>query len=284
MTAASKEMTTTVAKSELSKVKLGSLVVDDDLNVRQTYNEAHIQSLATSIAKVGVTRPLTVSREVSGDKYTLLGGFCRVRAIKSLYPDSWQDVEVPVSIVVAKSPEELLQFNIGDDESAEPPKRSEVAKRLYYMVEEVGIKQSKLAEKTGLSQADVSKMVSVMKKLHPDILAEWEAAPTRAEEIPFALLYNWSQFKADAQLQALSHYKSPPLLDEEVEEEEEEPEAKPKRKPRSEEREIMHKVRTKKEVENELARYLDIEERTEAQEAVRKTLEWCLSERKTIRV
>jgi len=275
---------TTVARSELAKVLLSEIHINEDLNVRKTYGEAHIKELSVSIAKVGISRPLTVSKSDNG--YTLLGGFCRVRAVQALYPDTWQTVTVPVSVVVAKTPEELMQFNLGDDESAEQPKRSEVADRLYYMVEEVGIKQAKLAEKTGISQADISKMVSVMRKLHPDVIQEWKSAPSRDTEIPFAMLYNWSQYKPEQQLEALEHYKSPPLVGDpegegESEEEQEGEEKEPKKRAA---KEILHKVRTKKEIKDELAKYLELEELTEGQQAVRKALEWCLSERKTIRL
>lgn len=273
-----------VAKTELLKVALGSIIVDDNLNVRQTYTESHIQDLAKSIGKVGILRPLTVARKDDGT-YMLMGGFCRVRAVKVLYPDTWQEIEVPVSIVTARSPEEILQYNIGDDESAEPPKRSEVAERLNYLVSDVGIKQAKLAERTGISQADVSKMISVVRKLHPDILDAWKAAPTRAEEIPFALLYNWCQFKPEQQLSAFEHYKAPPSEEDFVEsDEEQEPEAGPKRKKKAEDKEILRKVRTKKEIETELQRFAEIEEPTEAQVVARKVLEWVISDRRTIRV
>lgn len=273
-----------VAKTELLKVTLGTIAVDDSLNVRQTYTDSHIAELAKSIEKVGILRPLTVAKRGEND-YVLMGGFCRVRAVKLLYPEAWQTIEVPVSVVTAKSPEEILQFNIGDDESAEPPKRSEVADRLNYLVSDVGIKQAKLAERTGISQADVSKMISVVRKLHPDILAAWREAPTRAEEIPFALLYNWCQFKPEQQLAAFEHYKAPPVETVEGEDEGEgEDEAGPKRRKKNENKEILRKVRTKKEIEAELQKYLDMEELSETQDVVRKVLEWVLSERKTIRV
>jgi len=282
-----KETAASVAKTELLKVALGSIVVDDALNVRQTYTETHIEELAKSISKVGILRPLTVARK-EGDTFMLMGGFCRVRAVKALYPDNWKQIEVPVSIVTAKTPEEILQFNIGDDESAEPPKRSEVAERLNYLVSDVGIKQSKLAERTGISQADVSKMISVVRKLHPDILEAWKAAPTRAEEIPFALLYNWCQFKPEQQIAAFEHYKAPPaeeVVDEvEVEGEGEGDGSEPKKRKKNENKEILRKVRTKREIEAELQKYLDMEALTEQQDVVRKVLEWVLSERKTIRV
>lgn len=285
MTTTAKE--TTVARSELAKVLLSEIHINEDLNVRKTYNDPHIKELAISIAKVGISRPLTVAKSENG--YTLLGGFCRVRAVQFIYPDTWQSVVVPVSVVVAKTPEELMQFNLGDDESAEQPKRSEVADRLFYMVEEVGIKQSKLAEKTGISQADISKMVSIMRKLHPDVIEQWKLAPSRDTEIPFALLYNWSQYKPEQQLEALAHYRSPPLIEgqedqdeqDEQQPEEAEEEGKPKKRAA---KEILHKVRTKKEIKDELGKYLELEELTEGQQAVRKALEWCLSERKTIRL
>jgi ParB-like chromosome segregation protein Spo0J len=269
----------TVALGDFQKVSLGSIIVDDELNVRKTYTDAHIKTLAKSIEKVGITKPLTVKRE--GDSYKLLSGFCRVRAVKQLFESGWEKVLVPITIVTSAEMADDLQYNMMDDESAEPPKRSEVAARLHYMVEEVGLKQLKMAEKMSMSSADVSRYISTWKNLEPSIKQVWIDAPTRDKEIPFSKLHMWSKFEHPDQLVAFAKYNeilNAPEVDEEESEDAEEEETETK--------EILQKLRSKKEVKNELARFAakleEAGELSDTETGAMKALSWTLSDRKSL--
>ena len=277
------------------------LLINPDVNVRQTYDEDWIKTLAEQLqANVtesnpsGLKRPLDVAAPNAKGEYELLAGFTRCKSLQLIHGKAVGDLMVRVNVHRSKmagkalTPEEKMQINLASDEAQLDVKRSELAERVSYMVKEMGIKQDFVAKKCFVDPSTVSQLVRVWTKLAPDIRAAWVKAPSRSAEIPLATLVSWVQYPIDQQLIAFKKYMASPEelendMREEGDEEGDDVEGtgdgeRTKAKP-----EILWKLRTKKEFKERLEALLTLKkespkEITKEQEVSIKELRWALSD------
>jgi ParB/RepB/Spo0J family partition protein len=269
-------------------IPFGDIFIDDELNVRKTYDKKKLASLAESIRTQGQLDPFLVGPKNKDGKYPLIAGFRRSRAHKLVHGDAAASVLVPVNVKEFRSSEEALLANMAFDEGREPIKRYELADRLAYMSSELGYKGVDLAKKINMSNATVSNIITCRTKLCDEVLAAWSGAPSPEQEIPISKLVEWAHYPTEDQLAALEDYMSAG-----EDEDPEEPsagdgkgEGKGKKdKPKSA---VLLKPLSKKTLVGKLTEFREREgdgdEFTDAEVGAYKTLRWVLGETKTLRL
>lgn len=88
--------------SELVDVRLGDIHISG-ANPKNVTPES-VETMARSIEAMGVCSPLIVWP--SDGTYVLLDGHCRLAGIQSLYPDTWESIELPCVVCNAATWEE----------------------------------------------------------------------------------------------------------------------------------------------------------------------------------
>jgi len=88
--------------SELVDVRLGDIHISG-ANPKNVTPES-VETMARSIEAMGVCSPLIVWP--SDGAYVLLDGHCRLAGIQSLYPDAWENIELPCVVCNAATWEE----------------------------------------------------------------------------------------------------------------------------------------------------------------------------------
>ena len=274
--------------SNAMMVLFGDIVIDDNMNVRKTYDGKRIASLALSIKTQGQLDPFLVAPRSEDGKYHLISGFRRARAHKLIHGDKAPEILVPANVKRFRNADDALIANLAFDEGREPVKRYELADRLAYMSGELGYKGIDLAKKINMSNATVSNLIACRNRLAQEVLDVWKSAPSPDQEIPISRLVEWSQFPVEDQLAALEAYMS--LGDESDDEDENsgdggagdgEPKDRKKKKT------ILMKPRSKKNLVAKLDEFREREtageEFSEAEAGAFKCLRWVLQETKTLR-
>lgn len=279
-----------LANPKSVRIKFRNLKIVWENNVRKTYTPEWIEKLGQSLKEDGQKRDLDVAEPDAEGMYELLGGYSRCKAFMLIYGKDVGDIMVDVRVHPNKragvplTAEEKMQINLASDEQQMPVKRSELAERVTYMVQEIGIKQQVVAKKCMVDAATVSELVKCWTKLEPRIKEAWKKAPTRQLEIPLSVLTQWAKFPFDAQMEAFDRYMSPPSESDAEDEDElgdggdNEDEQKEKGS-----KEIFWKVRSKKEIKNRLDELLAMRKEgslTELQEHSIKELRWVLNDLK----
>lgn len=275
--------------SNAMMIPFGEIVVDDNMNVRKTYDGKRIASLAASIRTQGQLDPYLVAPRSEDGKYHLISGFRRARAHVLIHGDKSAEIMVPANVKRFANPDDALIANLAFDEGREPVKRYELADRLAYLSGELGYKGVDLAKKINMSNATVSNLIACRNRLAQEVLDVWKSAPSPDQEIPISRLVEWSQFPVEDQLAALEAYMS--LGDESDDEDENsgdgddagdgDPKGKNKKKT------ILMKPRSKKNLVAKLDEFREREaageEFSEAEAGAFKCLRWVLQETKTLR-
>ena len=88
--------------SELVDVRLGNIRISG-ANPKNVTPES-VETMAQSIEAMGVCSPLIIWP--SGNGYILLDGHCRLAGIQRLYPDTWENIELPCVVCNAATWEE----------------------------------------------------------------------------------------------------------------------------------------------------------------------------------
>ena len=98
-----------------------SLIDDNPLNPRLTYDEAEITKLAFSLSASGLLSPIMVRKKTSGKRYELVFGHRRVRAARQL---GWKSIRAEIKqlsdeeMLMSSMSENLARDNLSDYEKA----------------------------------------------------------------------------------------------------------------------------------------------------------------------
>jgi ParB/RepB/Spo0J family partition protein len=140
---------------ELQQIPLGAIKAPEILNIRLDYGE--IQELALSILNTGLQQPLTVqANESEPGTFTVLDGFRRMRALKSLGTDAPE--MVPCLIREMNPVESLyLQCTGNAGKNLLPMELAELCRRL----EEAGEPLELIAKKTGKSKGYIDSIINL---------------------------------------------------------------------------------------------------------------------------
>jgi ParB/RepB/Spo0J family partition protein len=195
-----------VATGEACMVVFGEIVIDQSDNVRKVYERAALASLADSIKRQGQLDPFLVERHADGT-LRLVSGFRRAQAIALIHGAKAPTTMVPCIVRAFSSLKNTWLANMTFDEAREPVKRFDLATRLEHMSTIMHYKGKDLAKLINMSDATVSNLIKCIQKLHPEILAYWEAAPTMALEMPYSRLVEWAKFPHEDQIAAWNAYR-----------------------------------------------------------------------------
>ncbi len=146
-----------VVELELAKIK------PNPYQPRQDFSEDAIDELAASITQLGIIQPLTVRAKDDGS-YELIAGERRLRAAKKAGLK-----KVPAFVREADM-EAMLEMAIVENVQREDLNPIEVALGYQRLIDEVGLKQEKVATKVGKSRSAVSNLLRLL-KLPPAIQA-----------------------------------------------------------------------------------------------------------------
>lgn len=146
-----------VAELEIARIK------PNPYQPRQDFSEEAIDELAASIRYLGIIQPLTV-RAMENGSYELIAGERRLRAaIKAGL------TKVPAFVREADT-EAMLEMAIVENVQREDLNPIEVALGYQRLIDEVGLKQEKVADKVGKSRSAVANLLRLL-KLPPAIQA-----------------------------------------------------------------------------------------------------------------
>lgn len=142
-----------------------------------------VESLADSMAKVGLLSPIIVRRE-EDDTYTVLAGARRVEAARSL---GWE--EIPANVVDFADEASVILTENGERKQLSYSDLALIAKEIRSNGRGRPLSQAKIAEKLRLSQPTVSRLLELA-DAHPLLLAtldEGLIAPARAVVVQRAI-------------------------------------------------------------------------------------------------
>lgn len=264
-------------------IRFGDIDINDDVNVRKTYDSKRIASLAQAIRTEGQLDPFLVGpKDSKTGKYPLIAGFRRSRAHKLIHSDKADDILVPVNVKEFKGTEEALLANMSFDEGREPIKRYELADRLHYMATSLGFKGVDLAKRINMSNATVSNLITCRTKLAPEILEAWKNAPSAEQEIPISRLTEWAAYPHEDQLAAFAEYMAPEDDANNDEDENSAADAKDEKEPK---KNILLKPLGKKAIIAKLDEFREREgSLTKVESGAFNALRWVLQETKTLRL
>lgn len=140
---------------QLQNIPLGAIKAPEVLNIRLDYGE--ISELAQSILNTGLQQPLTVKpNESEPGTFTVLDGFRRMRALKSLGKDAPE--MVPCLIREMDPVQSLyLQCTGNAGKNLLPMELAELCRRL----EEAGEPLELIAKKTGKSKGYIDSIINL---------------------------------------------------------------------------------------------------------------------------
>jgi len=144
---------------------------------RQRIEAAQIQSLAESLARLGVMQPLLVRRV--GERYQLIAGERRWRAARAAGL-----TRVPVLIRDAKD-SELLELALIENLQREDLNPIEEATAYRRLMTEIGLSQEQIAERVGKDRTTVANLVRLLKLPGPvrEALARGDLDPGHARPL-----------------------------------------------------------------------------------------------------
>lgn len=141
-------------------IRLSLTLIDPNpYQPRKTFDEASIEELAQSIKETGLLQP-PVIRQV-GDRYQLVAGERRTRAMRSL---GWEE---GTFLLIEISDMQLAASALVENYQREDVSALETARAAERLINELGMKQSEVAKKLGVTQAKVSQMLAVLKLCDP---------------------------------------------------------------------------------------------------------------------
>jgi len=146
-----------VVELEVAKIK------SNPYQPRQDFSEDSIAELAASIEQLGIIQPVTV-RALEDGTYELIAGERRVRAAKKAGL-----AKVPAFVREADM-EAMLEMAIVENVQREDLNPIEIALGYQRLIDEVGLKQEKVAKKVGKSRSAVTNLLRLL-KLPPAIQA-----------------------------------------------------------------------------------------------------------------
>ncbi len=149
---------TTVQLVPIAKIRI--------LNARSR-NKTKFRDIAENIAKVGLKKPITVSRRAEDDGYDLVCGQGRLEAYAAA-----GEVEIP-AIVVDLSVEDRLLRSLVENLTRRSPSGVELARDLVKMKER-GRTNAEIAEMVGVSETYVASLVRLVENGEERLIAAVE--------------------------------------------------------------------------------------------------------------
>jgi len=134
-----------------------SFIVPNPFQPRIDFNDETIAELATSIKEQGLLQPIVV-RKISGQKYQIISGERRFRALKHL---SWQDA--PVIIRDDVDDKKMLELALVENIQRENLSDIETALSLKKLVDEYGYTHEQLSERFGKSRTLITNTLRLLK-------------------------------------------------------------------------------------------------------------------------
>jgi len=123
---------------------------------RRTFSETELAELAASIEENGLLQPLLVRPLGDSDRYELVAGERRLRAVKSL---GWEDVPVLVRDV---DDDTLLVLALVENLQREALNPMEEAAGYHALAEEYGMTQAEIARSVGKNRSTVANMLRLL--------------------------------------------------------------------------------------------------------------------------
>jgi ParB family chromosome partitioning protein len=125
------------------------------LQPRLRFSQEKIEELASSIREKGVIQPILV-RAVSEDRYELIAGERRLRAVKHLGL-----AEIP-AIVRRVADADLLEMSIIENIQREELNAVEEAKAYQRLAQEFGLTQDSIASRVGKDKSSISNLLRIL--------------------------------------------------------------------------------------------------------------------------
>lgn len=129
---------------------------------RKQIDPQYIEELARSIRSLGVLQPITVRYIEAEDRYRIIAGECRYTAAKQAGLS-----ELPCWVKTPKAEDVLLE-QIVENWQRSDLNPFELADSLAILRDANGLTQRQLAERTGKSTAEVSKLLTIL-DLDPEV-------------------------------------------------------------------------------------------------------------------
>ena len=159
---------TPVDSREKVQILKTELIQTSRFQPRQTFLQEKIEELAHSIREQGVIQPILV-RAVDGDRYELIAGERRLRAVKHLGLG-----EIP-AIVRRVADADVLEMSIIENIQREELNPLEEAKAYRRLAQEFGHTQDHIATRVGKDKTSVSNLLPLLNV--PDRIQELLSAP-----------------------------------------------------------------------------------------------------------
>ncbi|NNE47609.1 MAG: ParB/RepB/Spo0J family partition protein [Rhodothermales bacterium] len=139
-----------VAEIEVERIK------PNPYQPRDSFDEAGLEELATSIKQVGIVQPITV-RAVGGGRFELISGERRLRAAKLAGL-----ARIP-SYVRQADTEEMLEMAIVENIQREELNPIEIAHGYERLIDECGLTQEQVSDKVGKSRVAVTNTLRLLR-------------------------------------------------------------------------------------------------------------------------
>jgi len=143
------------------KVKISNIVVGK-YSVRETFNKEHIEEILESFKIDGQWHPIILKPNKEG-KYDLISGHYRLQAAKEL---GWEEIEATIKDLEDVNADVLsLKTNLMHSEMS-PTEKGKVINRI---ITTYGITQRELSKLLGISEAQISKFLTLALSLHKSV-------------------------------------------------------------------------------------------------------------------
>ena len=139
-----------------------SRIEPDPDQPRKKIDPTYLTELTASVKRLGILQPITVRYVADTDRYRIIAGECRFTAAKNAYVK-----EVPCWVKDSKK-EQILLEQIVENWQRSDLNPFELADSLAILRDANGFTQVQLAEHTGKSKAEISKLLSIL-DLEPDV-------------------------------------------------------------------------------------------------------------------
>ncbi len=140
----------------LDEISLEDIVVKDQ--VRTKFNDASIKELASNIQENGLIQPLVIHKNAHDNKYTLICGERRFRAMTSIAMK-----KAPCFVIVNKTPEELMAIQFSENSSREQLHYIDQANGIYNYQQATKATERKIVAVLGISKSEVHRSLVIAK-------------------------------------------------------------------------------------------------------------------------
>ena len=140
----------------LDEISLDDIVVKDQ--VRTKFNDASIKELASNIQENGLIQPLVIHKNAQDNKYTLICGERRFRAMTSIAMK-----KAPCFVIVNKTPEELMAIQFSENSSREQLHYIDQANGIYNYQQATKATERKIVAVLGISKSEVHRSLVIAK-------------------------------------------------------------------------------------------------------------------------